>query len=79
MHCMTRQNFEKALRAFHRQRPFQPFALELINGSRIEIKHPEVLRQHEEDDLLVYRSTAGIHSIFECQSVVRFIEGTENG
>lgn len=73
---MTRKSFDKVLRSFHGRRPFQPFTLELISGSRLEINHPEAVRQRSQDDLLVYRSTSGIHSVFDCESVVRFIDGT---
>ena len=71
---MTRENFERVWRAFLQKQPFLPFTLELSNGSRLEINHPEALRQ--QGDLLVYRSTTGIQSVFECDSVVRFVEAT---
>jgi hypothetical protein len=71
---MTRDNFERVWRAFLRKQPFQPFTLELVNGSRLDINHPEVLRQ--QGDLIVYRSTMGIQSVFECSGVLRFIEAT---
>lgn len=73
---MTWDSLEMALRAFYKRRPFQPFTLELASGSRIEVNHPEVLRRHRDTDLLLYRSTSGLHSIFDCGSVVRLIGGT---
>ena len=69
---MLRRNFEITLRAFQGRKPFRPFVLELVNGAGIEIHHPEALRQQE--DLLVYRSTTGAFSIFECEAVTRFFD-----
>jgi hypothetical protein len=73
---MTRESFDKVLKTFYRRRPFQPFTLELINGGRIEVNHPEALRQRREDNLLVYRSTTGLHCVLDCESAVRFIDAT---
>jgi hypothetical protein len=56
---MTRVSFDKVLWTFFQRRPFRPFTIELVNGSRIEINHPEALRQRREDNLLVYGSTTG--------------------
>jgi hypothetical protein len=74
---MTQENYERVLRAFFNIRPFRPFTLELVNGSRLDVNHPEVLRQH--GDLIIYKSTMGMQSVFECASVVRFIEATGIG
>ena len=65
-----------ALRAFSKRQPFQPFTVELVSSSRIEVNHPEVLHRHGDTELLVYRSNSGTHSVFDCASVVRFIDGT---
>jgi hypothetical protein len=71
---MTRDHFERIWRAFLRRRPFLPFTLELVNGSRLEVNHPESVTLHEE--WLVYNSTRGIRSVFEYNSVIRFIDST---
>lgn len=72
---MTREQFQLALRAFYKRKPFQPFQLELISGSRVGVSHPEALTiQHE---LLVHRNTQGTHSVFSYESVVRFVDGTQ--
>jgi len=70
---MTLERFQLVLRSFSRRKPFQPFTLELNSGGLIEVIHPEALAlQH---DLVVYRSTKGIHHVFEYESVAQFIEG----
>lgn len=71
---MTRENFETVFRTFSNRRPFPPFTLELVSGSRIEVNHPEALTLHEE--LIVYKSTRGVWSVFEYGSVIRFIDST---
>lgn len=71
---MTREDFQKVLDAFCKRMPFRPFTIELVSGSHIEINHPEALRQH--DDLLVYKSTSGIQSVFGYESIIRFIDAT---
>jgi hypothetical protein len=48
--------------------------MELVSGSRLEVNHPEALQQQE--DILMYKSTTGIQSVFGYESVVRFIDGT---
>lgn len=71
---MTRAQFLAVLRAFLKRKYFHPFTLELDSGSRIEVNHPEALRLEKE--LIVCRSTSGVQSVFEYESVVRFIDAT---
>jgi hypothetical protein len=71
---MTQKDFQKVLTAFCKRSPFRPFTLELLNGSRVEVNHPEALRQ--QGDLLIYKSTSGIQSVFGYESVIRFIDST---
>jgi hypothetical protein len=40
----------------------------------MEIDHPEVIQQQGE--LIVYKSTTGIRSVFDCEGVIRFIDAT---
>jgi len=35
--------FERALRAFSQRKPFQPFVVEMVSGTRLQIDHPEAL------------------------------------
>jgi hypothetical protein len=71
---MTPDNFQVVLRMFLKPKPFRPFTLELFNGSRLEVTHPEALTLYKE--LVVFNSTTGIHSVLEYAAVVRFIDGT---
>lgn len=40
---MVQETFSQALRASARRRPFKPFVVELVNGERIVVEHPEAL------------------------------------
>jgi hypothetical protein len=71
---MTRENFDRAFEARQRRRPWKPFTLELVTGSRIEVNHPESLSWHGE--LLMCKSSSGLQTVFECTSVVQLIGGT---
>ena len=41
---MTKDEFDAAHRAFRRRRPFREFSIEFFSGTRIRIRHPEVVR-----------------------------------
>lgn len=40
---MVAESFAKSLQGFHRRRPFNPFIVDLLNGDRLKIDHPEAL------------------------------------
>ena len=44
---MAPETFKTVLANFLKQRPFTPFTLELVSGSRIEVNHPEALTLYE--------------------------------
>ena len=67
-------NFERVFLAFTSRRRFQPFALELRTGCRIEVHHPEAITF--QDELIVFLSDTGVRSVFESDEVVRFITAT---
>jgi hypothetical protein len=71
---MTKENFESVLNAFLARQPFRAFTLELANGTRLEVNHPEALEVSQR--LVVAKSTARIKRVFEFAAVVRFIDGT---
>jgi hypothetical protein len=71
---MTREVFHAVLQAFLKRKPFLAFTLELANGSRLEVNHPEALTLHEH--FLVFSSTRGVRSILEYEAVVRFDDTT---
>jgi hypothetical protein len=71
---MTPDNFARAYRTFHRRVPFQPYTIELISGARLEVSHPEAVTLYEE--MVIVQSSRGPRSVFEYESVVRFIDMT---
>ena len=71
---MTRENFERVLRVFQTRRPWKAFTLELVNGCRLEVSHPEALTQYGE--LVKLRSASGLNTVFEYRSVIRFLDAT---
>jgi hypothetical protein len=40
---VTEYRFRVALRTFLGQRPFRPFVIEMMNGRRLRIEHPETI------------------------------------
>jgi hypothetical protein len=66
---MTRDNFEIALRAFVRRRPFQPFLIEFHSGDNILVTHPEALRL--QGDVCQYVTRASLNCLFDSSSVSR--------
>jgi hypothetical protein len=70
---MTEENFERTLRAFHRQRPFRSFTVELVSGDRVEVDHPEamVLR----GGVAVFVASDGSPSVFDHEGVSQIIGG----
>jgi hypothetical protein len=63
--------------ALGKRRPWRPFTLELINGSRIEVNHPEAVTLGKE--LFVVRASSGLLNYLDYASVVRFILATGVG
>jgi hypothetical protein len=76
---MTPENFGQILSAFNRRRPWRPFTLELVNGSRIEVNHPEALTLALKGTVITFRSTTKLHTVFECAGVIRFLDATGTG
>ncbi len=68
---MEAGNFDPTLRGLSRRSPFQPFTVELNNGGRIEVDHPEALVFR--GGLAVFVSAEGEPSLFDHQSVSRLI------
>jgi hypothetical protein len=40
---MKEEILERSLKAFSQRRPFKPFLVELVSGTRLTINHPEAL------------------------------------
>lgn len=64
---MLRDNFERSLRAFQRRSPFRPFTVELMNGGRILVDHPEAMVFR--GGVAVYVSPDGVPTLFDHEGV----------
>jgi hypothetical protein len=74
---MIAATLAKALRAFARRKPFQPFTVELVSGERILVEHPEAL---------VFRGSVAVHfcpdneiTIFDHEGVAQLTDNARNG
>ena len=72
--AMTKDNFIRLIQSVNRRRPWKPYTLELLSGSRVEVNHPEALQA--DGELWVCSSTTGLRTVFECSAIVRFIYTT---
>ena len=70
---MTTDQFDAALRAFCRRRPFRAFLIEFTSGNQLLIGHPEAVRK--DADLYVMRSPEGGYAVFAAESVCRLFDG----
>ena len=64
---MTREDFEKQMRIFLRQRPFQPFTVMLNSGDRIEVDVAESVAF--DAGSAAYISEDGEITLFACEDV----------
>jgi hypothetical protein len=64
---MTKEDFQQQMRAFLRQRPFQPFTVVLDTGQRIEVDVPEAVALG--GGAAGYLDPAGEATLFECEDV----------
>jgi len=69
---MTRSNFAKILDQLTSGTPFQRYTLELSNGSRLGVTHPEAVTLYHE--LVVHLNERGARSVFSYRAVLRFVE-----
>ena len=74
---MEAGNFDRTLRGMARQSPFQPFTVELNNGARVEVDHPEALVFR--GGLAVFVNSDGDPSLFDHQSVSRLVGARGQG
>ncbi len=68
---MESTQFERSLRAFQRQSPFQSFTVALVNGDRVQVDHPEALVMR--GGTAVFVSADGTPTLFEHSSVSQFV------
>ena len=69
---MTREAFEKSLRAFSKRTPFMPFAVELVSGTRITVDHPEALMFR--GGIAVYFDKTDSPSLFDHEGVAQIVD-----
>jgi hypothetical protein len=74
---MERANFEKSLQAFVGRRPFKPFGVELVSGSKFTIDHSEALAHR--GAVAVFIDPQGNYTLFDSASVAQVTESTGNG
>jgi hypothetical protein len=74
---MTKEQFDAALRAFRRRRPFVRFFIEFASGERLSIPHPETVEENA--TMYVFRTPEGSYSAVssrERDTNPRLIHGT---
>ena len=64
---MPLENFVRALQAYCRRMPFQPFRVELVSRDAFMVVHPEALSLRGE--VAIYTNRDGRHRLFDSQSV----------
>jgi hypothetical protein len=69
---MVESNFQQALEAFLRRRPFRPFTVELVSGNRFTVDHPEALAMR--GAVAVYIDRDGKYTLFDSTGVSRLTE-----
>ncbi len=69
---MTADQFSIVLRAFVRRRPFRAFFIELVNGERIHVTHPESVVSVR--GLYRYDSPSRTHHVFVPASVCQLLD-----
>ena len=69
---MTTDQFDAALRAFCRRRPFRAFLIEFTSGNQLLIGHPEAVRN--DANLHVMRCPDGGYVVFAAESVCRLLD-----
>lgn len=68
---MVRATFERILQQLHRRAPFRTFVVELLNGDRVEVDHPEALIVRAGTAIFV--AADGTPTWFDHESVNSFV------
>ncbi len=68
---MTAENFDRLLVSLREYRPFQIFTVQLTNGIKFEVDHPNALVVR--DGVAVFMAPGGIPFWFDHDSVLRII------
>lgn len=65
------EDFEQKIKRFLHAQPFRPFIVELQNGSKVTIEHPEAVLVRY--DTAVYIAPDKEFSIFDADAVTRIV------
>ena len=74
---MYATNFEQTLTELAWQAPFRPFTVELVNGERIEVDHPEALAFRNMRAIFINKE--GRAHYFDPEGVSRIVGPEANG
>jgi hypothetical protein len=64
---MTPKNFEKALAAYQKRKPFRSYRVRFVSGEHIDVDHPEALVSRA--GVAVYVAADGAPTVFDHESV----------
>ena len=70
-------NFQQTLTELRRESPFRPFIVELVNGERIEVDHPEALAFR--DMRAIFITKEGRAHYFDPEGVSQIVGPEANG
>jgi len=71
---MTPEAFSRTLPAYAKRAPFRPFAIELVSGHSITVRHPEAVAIW--DNIIVYRNERGEFHVLDFQGICRLYDLT---
>jgi hypothetical protein len=68
---MDRESFSNTIQAFKHRLPFQPFAVAMVNGDRLEVDHPDALAVR--DGMALFAAPGNVPVIFDHEGVSQVI------
>ena len=74
---MDRDTFNGTIRAFKHRTPFRPFTVEMVNGDRFEVDHPDVLAIR--DGIAPFAAPGNIPVIFDNEGVSEVVGDLSGG
>jgi hypothetical protein len=69
--AMDRDTFDSTMRVFKNRHPFQPFAVAMSNGDRLEVDHPDALAVR--DGIALFAAPGGIPVVFDFDGVSQIV------
>ena len=74
---MTKDNFAKSLKAFTNRRPFRSFEIELTNGRRFRVEHPEAIVTRGGAGTAMFIDAAENFHLFDHEGVAQLTDEVE--